>query len=52
MPGDTGSIPGLGRSHTLQRNKAQAPQLLRMRSGAQGPIWRSSHAATTEPGAP
>ena len=25
--GDTGSIPGLGRSHMLQSNKARAPQL-------------------------
>ena len=27
--GDTGSIPGLGRFHMLQSNKACVPQLLR-----------------------
>ena len=26
--GDTGSIPGLGRSHRLQRNQVHVPQLL------------------------
>ena len=35
--GDTGSIPGLGRSHVLRDNRTQAPQLLR------------PSAATTEP---
>ena len=35
--GDTGSIPGLGRSHMPQRNKARAPQLLSQRSRARAP---------------
>ena len=30
--GDTGSIPGLGRSHMLWSNKAHAPQLLSPRT--------------------
>ena len=38
--GDTGSSPGLGRSHMLQSNKARVPQLL------------SPHAAFTEAHAP
>ena len=33
--GDTGSIPGPGRSHTLQSSQAQAPQLLSLCPGAQ-----------------
>ena len=35
--GDTGSIPGLGRSHMLQSNKAHVPQLLSLRSRAREP---------------
>ena len=35
--GDTGSIPGLGRSHMLQSNWARAPQLLSLRSRAREP---------------
>ena len=30
--GDTGSSPGLGRSHMPQSNKARAPQLLSPRA--------------------
>ena len=30
--GDTGSIPGLGRSHILRSNQARAPQLLSQRA--------------------
>ena len=33
--GDMGSIPGPGRSHMLQRNKAQALKLLNLCSGTQ-----------------
>ena len=40
--GDTGSIPGLRRSHMLQSKEILAPQVLSMCSGAQG-------AETTEP---
>ena len=35
--GDTGLIPGLGRSHMLWINKAHAPQLLSLRSRALKP---------------
>ena len=35
--GDTGSIPGRGRSHVLQSNKAYVPQQLSLRPGAQEP---------------
>ena len=35
--GDTGSIPGLGGSHMLLDNLAQAPQLLSQCSGAHEP---------------
>ena len=35
--GDTGSIPGLGRSHMLRSNEAHAPQLLSLRSRAHEP---------------
>ena len=35
--GDTGSIPGRGRSHVLQSNKAYVPQLPSLRPGAQEP---------------
>ena len=31
MQGDTGSSPGLGRSHMSQSNEARAPQLLSLR---------------------
>ena len=36
-PGDTGLVPGLGRSHMSQSNCACAPQLLSQCSGAQEP---------------
>ena len=35
--GDTGSSPGPGRSHMPRNNKACAPQLLSLRSGARMP---------------
>ena len=35
--GDTGLIPGTGRSHTLQSNQAHAPQLLSLHSRAWEP---------------
>ena len=35
--GDMGSIPGLGRPHMLQGNKAHAPQLLSLCSRAHKP---------------
>ena len=35
--GDTGSSPGLGRSHMLRSNKARAPQLLSLHSRAREP---------------
>ena len=35
--GDTGSIPGWGRSHMLQSNQARAPQLLSLHSRAHEP---------------
>ena len=35
--GDTGSIPGLGRSPMLQGNQAHGPQPLNLCSGAQEP---------------
>ena len=35
--GDTGLIPGLGRSHMLWSNKARAPQLLNLCSRARKP---------------
>ena len=35
--GDTGSIPGPGRSHMPQSNYAHAPQLLSLRSRAHEP---------------
>ena len=35
--GDTGSSPGLGRSHMPWSNQARAPQLLSLCSGACGP---------------
>ena len=47
--GDTGSIPGLGRSHMLQSNKARVPQLLSLSSRACEPQLLSPRATTTEP---
>ena len=46
--GDTGSIPGPGRSHMPRSNKAHAPQLLSLCSGAREPQLLSPRAATTE----
>ena len=43
-----GSIPGLGRSHTPQDNKAHEPQLLTLCSRAQELQLLSSCAASTE----
>ena len=50
--GDMGFIPGLGRSHMLQSNKACAPQLLSLRSRAREPQLLSPRATTTEARAP
>ena len=50
---DTGSIPGLGKSHTPQSNSACAPQLLRpAHFRAHEPQRLSLHATTTEACAP
>ena len=46
--GDTGSSPGLGRSHMLQSNKACAPQLLSLHSRAREPQLLSPRGTTTE----
>ena len=46
--GDTGSIPGPGRSHMPQSNEARAPQLLILRSRARKPQLLSPRATTTE----
>ena len=46
--GDTGSIPGLGRSHMLRSNKACALQLLSLLSRSREPQLLSPHATTTE----
>ena len=46
--GDTGSIPGLGRSHMPWSNEARVPQLLSLCSRAHEPQLRSPHATTTE----
>ena len=46
--GDTGSLPGLGRSHMPQSNKAHAPQLLNLHSRAREPQLLSPRATTTE----
>ena len=46
--GDTGSIPGLGRSHMPQSSKAHAPQLLSLRSRAREPQLLSPRATPTE----
>ena len=50
--GDTGSSPGLRRSHMLQSNKARVPQLLSLRSTACEPQLLSPCATTTEAHAP
>ena len=49
---DTGSSPGLGRSHTLRSNWARVPQLLSLRSTACEPQLLSPRATTTEAHAP
>ena len=46
--GDSGSIPTLGRSHLLRRNKACAPQLLSLCSRACEPERLSPQVTTTE----
>ena len=46
--GDTGSIPGLGRSHMPWSNEARAPQLLSLCSRAREPQLLSLRATTTE----
>ena len=46
--GDTGSIPGPGRSHMPQSNYAHEPQLLSLRSRAHMPQLLSPCATTTE----
>ena len=46
--GDTGSSPGLGRSHMPWSNLPRAPQLLSLCSRAGEPQLLSPHAATTE----
>ena len=46
--GDTGSIPGPGRSHMPQSNWARVPQLLSLCSRAHEPQLLSPRAATTE----
>ena len=50
--GDRGSGSGPGGSHTLRSNEARAPQLMSLRSGAQGPQLLSPRAPTTEARAP
>ena len=50
--GDTGSSPGLGRSHMLRSNKAHAPQVLSLCSRACDPQLLSPRATTTEAHAP
>ena len=46
--GDTGSIPGPGRSHMPRSNWVLAPQLLSLRSRGRKPQLLSPRAATTE----
>ena len=46
--GDTGSIPGPGKSHMPWSREAHAPQLLSLRSRACEPQLLSPRAATTE----
>ena len=50
--GDTGSSPGLGRSHMPQSNYACVPQLLSLHSGAHESQLLSPPATTTEARAP
>ena len=50
--GDTGSIPGPGRSHMLRSNSAHAPQLLNLLSRARKPQLLSPRATSTEARAP
>ena len=50
--GETGSSPGLGRSHLLRNNEARAPQLLSLHSGALRPQLLSPRATTSEAHAP
>ena len=46
--GDTGSIPGLGRSHILWSSYARMPQLLSLCSTAWEPQLLSPRATTTD----
>ena len=46
--GDTGSSPGLGRSHMPRSDCAREPQLLSLRSRAHEPQLLSPCATTTE----
>ena len=46
--GDTGLLPGPGRSHMPRSNWARVPQLLSLRSGAHDPQLLSPCATTTE----
>ena len=46
--GDTGSIPGPGRSHMPWNNQAHAPQLLSLHSTARKPQLPSPRTTTTE----
>ena len=46
--GDTGSIPGLGRSHMPRSNKAHVPQLLSLHARVHKPQVLSPHATATE----
>ena len=50
--GDTGSIPGPGRSHMQRSNWARAPQILSPRYRAREPQPLSPRATTTEARAP
>ena len=50
--GDTGSIPGPGRSHVPWSNEAHAPQLLSLCSRAREPQLLSPHVTITEACAP
>ena len=46
--GDTGSIPGPGRSHMPRSNQARAPQLLSLRSRARESQLLSLHVTAAE----
>ena len=50
--GDTDSIPGLGRLHMLQGNKAHAPQLLNLCSRAHKPQLPSHTPQPLKPARP